>query len=159
MPAIDHFLDLLRKEKPDCPDGVRWRPHSASATIWPGKSRTQTWAGDPAQLKRLLGARGDPGEPRGLARRGLMTEDAYAVAAVDDNCRASGRHLGTRAGERGRSNTPFRLRFRLTRGARWRDQRLNIPASATEDVAQRFCSDTVDRDHSSSGGMALEKRC
>lgn len=93
LPAIDHFLDLLRKDS----RLPRWRAMAAHALckrddLARQKPHLNLGRPDPTQLKRLFGARwGTQVNRIELARRGLMTEDAFyaaatpfAVAAVDD---------------------------------------------------------------------------
>ncbi|OMC41126.1 TfuA-like protein [Mycobacterium sp. IS-1264] len=93
LPAIQHFLDLLR----DDPRQSEWRELAARAVarrdeLALQKPHLNLHRPDPTQLKNLFGARwGTPVDRVALARRGLMTEDAFyaagslfAVAAADD---------------------------------------------------------------------------
>ncbi len=93
LPAIQHFLDLLR----DDPRLSRWRHATAEAlakrdNLARQKPHLNLQRPDPAQLKALFGARwGTPVDRIEMARRGLLTEDAFytaatlfAVAAADD---------------------------------------------------------------------------
>ncbi len=93
LPAIQHFLDLLRAD-PRLPE---WRALAARAlALRDGLARRKPQLNlrrpDPAQLKVLFGKRwGTPVDRVELAMRGLMTDDAFytagtlfAVAAADD---------------------------------------------------------------------------
>lgn len=93
LPAVQHFLDLLR-EDPRLPE---WRVLAAQALaarneLARQKPHLNLRRPDPAQLKLLFSKRwGTPVDRIELARRGLMTEDSFytaaslfAVAAADD---------------------------------------------------------------------------
>ncbi|OSC41342.1 TfuA-like protein [Mycobacterium decipiens] len=93
LPAIQHFLDLLR----DDPRLPEWRAIAAHALakrdeLARQKPHLNLRRPDPTQLKRLFGNRWGTAVDRiELARRGLMTDDAFytagalfAVAAADD---------------------------------------------------------------------------
>ncbi|MCV7078363.1 TfuA-like protein [Mycobacterium szulgai] len=93
LPAIQHFLDLLR-EDPRLPE---WRALAARALaardeLARQKPHLNLRRPDPAQLKILFSKRWEtPVDRIELARRGLMTEDSFynaaalfAVAAADD---------------------------------------------------------------------------
>jgi hypothetical protein len=93
LPAIQHFLELLR-EDPRLP---AWRAMAAQALakrdeLACRKPQLNLHRPDPVQLKRLFSSRwGTPLDRIELAQRGLMTEDAFysaatlfAVAAADD---------------------------------------------------------------------------
>ncbi|WP_204080917.1 TfuA-like protein [Mycobacterium riyadhense] len=93
LPAIQHFLDLLR----DDPRLPEWRALAAQALarrdeLARQKPHLNLRRPDPAQLKVLFGKRwGTPVDRIELAQRGLMTEDSFynaatlfAVAAADD---------------------------------------------------------------------------
>jgi hypothetical protein len=93
LPAIQHFLDLLR----DDPRLPEWRAMTARALarrdeLARHKPHLNLSRPDPAQLNRLFSSRwGTPVNRIELTRRGLMTEDAFyraatpfAVAAADD---------------------------------------------------------------------------
>jgi hypothetical protein len=92
LPAIQHFLELLR-EDPRLPE---WRAMAARALAMRDelarqKPHLNLHRPDPKQLKVLFGKRwGTPVDRIELARRGLMTADAFynaatffAVAAAD----------------------------------------------------------------------------
>jgi hypothetical protein len=93
LPAIQHFLDLLR----DDPRLPEWRTMTARALsirdeLARQKPHLNLCRPDPAQLKSIFGARwGTQVNRIELADRGLMTENAFynagtlfAVAAADD---------------------------------------------------------------------------
>lgn len=93
LPAIQHFLELLRTD-PRLPD---WRTMAAQALarrdeLARQKPNLNVRRPDPTQLKRLFGMRwGTQVDHIELAQRGLMTNDAFynaaslfAVAAADD---------------------------------------------------------------------------
>ncbi|BBX96286.1 TfuA-like protein [Mycobacterium lacus] len=93
LPAIQHFLELLR----DDPRLPEWRAMAARALarrdeLACQKPHLNLRRPDPRQLKVLFGKRwGTPVDRIELAQRGLMTEDAFynaatlfAVAAADD---------------------------------------------------------------------------
>jgi len=93
LPAIQHFLELLR-EDPRLPE---WRALAARAfavrdELARQKPHLNLRRPDPAQLKVLFSRRWEtPVDRIELARRGLMTEDSFytaaslfAVAAADD---------------------------------------------------------------------------
>ncbi len=93
LPAIQHFLDLLRNDH----RLPQWRAMAACALarrdeLARQKPQLNLHRPDPVQLKRLFSTRwGTPLDRIELARRGLMTEDAFysaatlfAVAAADD---------------------------------------------------------------------------
>lgn len=93
LPAIQHFLELLR-EDPRLP---QWRQMVAAAVarreeLARQKPNLNLRRPDPTQLNRLFSSRwGTPADRIELARRGLMTSDAFytaatlfAVAAADD---------------------------------------------------------------------------
>ncbi|KAA1249616.1 TfuA-like protein [Mycobacterium simiae] len=93
LPAVQHFLDLVRAD-PRLPE---WRAMAARAVarrdeLARQKPHLNLRRPDPMQLKRLFGSRwGTEVNRIELAQRGLMTEDAfysaatpYAVAAADD---------------------------------------------------------------------------
>ncbi|OBJ62430.1 TfuA-like protein [Mycobacterium sp. 1423905.2] len=93
LPATRHFLHLLRED----PRLAEWRTMAARALarrdeLARQKPHLNLHRPDPTQLKRLFGARwGVPADRVELARRGLMSEDAFyaaatlfAVAAADD---------------------------------------------------------------------------
>lgn len=93
LPAIQHFLELLRKD-PRLPE---WRAMVAQAlarrdALAKQKPTLNLQRPDPTQLRRLFGMRwGTEVDHIELAQRGLMTNDAFynaaslfAVAAADD---------------------------------------------------------------------------
>lgn len=93
LPAIQHFLELLRAD-PRLPD---WRTMAARALarrdeLARQKPNLNLRRPDPTQLKRLFGMRwGTEVDHIEIAQRGLMTDDAFynaaslfAVAAADD---------------------------------------------------------------------------
>ena len=93
LPAIQHFLDLLR----DDPRLPEWRAMTAQALahrdqLARQKPHLNLSRPDPIQLKRLFHARwGTAANRVELAQRGLLTDDAFyhaatvfAVAAADD---------------------------------------------------------------------------
>lgn len=111
LPAIQHFLELLRAD-PRLPE---WRAMAARALaqrdeLARQKPHLNVRRPDPGQLKRLFANRwGTEVNRIELAQRGLMTEDAFytaatpfAVAAADDELPSlevgrlgSGRSMGT----------------------------------------------------------------
>lgn len=93
LPAVQHFLELLR----DDPRLPEWRKAVACALakraeLASRKPHLNLNRPDPIQLKRLFSSRwGRPVDRIEMARRGLMTEDAFysaaslfAVAAADN---------------------------------------------------------------------------
>jgi len=93
LPAVQHFLELLR----DDPRLPEWRNTAACALakrdeLACQKPHLNLNRPDPIQLKRLFSSQwGRPVDRIEMARRGLMTEDAFysaaslfAVAAADN---------------------------------------------------------------------------